>query len=32
MMTDRDPEFIIPSHHEVAREYRVVVFFTLVRM
>ena len=22
MMTDRGPEFIIPSHHEVAREYR----------
>ena len=21
MMTDRGPEFIIPSHHEVAREY-----------
>ena len=22
MMTDRGPEFIIPSHHEVVREYR----------
>ena len=26
MMTDRGPEFNIPMHHEVAREYRVFFY------
>ena len=29
MMTDKGPEFIVPSHHEVAREYRVLFYVSM---